>query len=163
MASGSRRQRNILRDQATMTLPRQKVIRLTRSPASLARTALTSLNVKRVRPRTARVWECYRLIAGLPSKTACKQDGCWAEVLNRAGERLEFSPPRERRNMPPAGMNDAGRKFSWATQRIHELEKELDACRNRIKVQQIAFKWSGPRRYRASLAQVSTTDASCGQ
>ena len=36
--------------------------------------------------------------------------------------------------MPPAGMNDAGRKFSWATQRIHELEKELDACRNRIKV-----------------------------
>ncbi len=41
--------------------------------------------------------------------------------------------------MPPAGMNDAGRKFSWATQRIHELEKELDACRNRIKVRQAAF------------------------
>ncbi|KAK9862945.1 hypothetical protein WJX84_004031 [Apatococcus fuscideae] len=57
----------------------------------------------------------------------------FSESEREEGERLEFSPPRERRNMPPAGMNDAGRKFSWATQRIHELEKELDACRNRIK------------------------------
>lgn len=42
----------------------------------------------------------------------------------------EISPPRERKK--PQTVD--GRKFSWATQRIHDLEKELEQAKAKIKV-----------------------------
>ena len=47
------------------------------------------------------------------------------------GDRPEMSPPRERKL--GAG-TDTNRKFSWATQRIHDLTKELEAVQARLKV-----------------------------
>ena len=47
------------------------------------------------------------------------------------GDRPEMSPPRERK--VGAG-TDTSRKFSWATQRIHDLTKELEAVQARLKV-----------------------------
>ena len=47
------------------------------------------------------------------------------------GDRPEMSPPRERK--VGAG-TDTNRKFSWATQRIHDLTKELEAAQARLKV-----------------------------
>ncbi len=45
-------------------------------------------------------------------------------------ERAEPSPPRERKPVNPS--ND--RSYSWATQRIHELNKDSEAAKTRIKV-----------------------------
>lgn len=42
----------------------------------------------------------------------------------------DISPPRERKKPQTA----EGRKFSWATQRIHDLEKELEHAKVKIKV-----------------------------
>lgn len=47
-----------------------------------------------------------------------------------AGFAPDISPPRERKKQ----QNIDGRKFSWATQKIHDLEKELEQAKARIKV-----------------------------
>lgn len=47
------------------------------------------------------------------------------------GEGVDFSPPRDRKAQGGA----EGRKFSWATQRIAELETELEKSKRRYKVE----------------------------
>lgn len=46
------------------------------------------------------------------------------------GNAPDISPPRERKKQQSLD----GRKFSWATQRIHDLEKELELAKAKIKV-----------------------------
>lgn len=50
--------------------------------------------------------------------------------VNVPGSVPDISPPRERKK--PQLMDT--RKFSWATQRIHDLEKELEHAKAKIKV-----------------------------
>ena len=52
------------------------------------------------------------------------------KLILPAGAAPDLSPPRARTKPPTA----EGRKFSWATQRIHDLEKEVEQARARIRV-----------------------------
>lgn len=64
----------------------------------------------------------------------------------------DVSPPRERKPSNP----QESRKFSWATQRIHELTKELEAAQARIKVRRVVCVWGfgvGGTRVALALAQ----------
>jgi hypothetical protein len=61
---------------------------------------------------------------------SCGAPTHWSTSCFAEGLAPEVSPPRERRK---AQIVD-GRKFSWATQRIHDLEKELEQAKSKIKV-----------------------------
>ena len=54
----------------------------------------------------------------------------WLTSCCAEGLAPEVSPPRERKKAQTVD----GRKFSWATQRIHDLEKELEQAKAKIKV-----------------------------
>ncbi|KAL6748871.1 eukaryotic translation initiation factor 3 subunit 8 N-terminus-domain-containing protein [Haematococcus lacustris] len=56
-------------------------------------------------------------------------------VASEAGEsqeKLELSPQQDRKR-PDAAGPEAGRKFTWATQRIHDLSQEVEALRAKCK------------------------------
>ncbi|KAK9786891.1 hypothetical protein WJX73_003328 [Symbiochloris irregularis] len=52
------------------------------------------------------------------------------EALREGGEFVDFSPPQKGK---AGGMTSEGRKFSWATTRIAELEQELEKSKRRYK------------------------------
>ena len=61
-------------------------------------------------------------------------------------DRPEMSPPRERKAAAPG----ESRKFSWATQRIHDLTKELEGAHARIKDHDKAVKELNAKLQRAT-------------
>ncbi len=60
----------------------------------------------------------------------CSAPTHWLTSCCSEGLAPEVSPPRERKKAQTVD----GRKFSWATQRIHDLEKELEQAKAKIKV-----------------------------
>ena len=66
----------------------------------------------------------------------------WTRVLGHAGTpSKDLSPPRQTRT--PTQMAKEGRQFSWATQRIAELEQELDRVKRRHKVGAVSLVVQG--------------------
>ena len=77
--------------------------------------------------------------SGSPLAAVPSYLNAWARVLGHAGTpSKDISPPRQTRT--PTQMAKEGRQFSWATQRIAELEQELDRVKRRHKVR--AVWWS---------------------
>lgn len=66
---------------------------------------------------------CLRMLCALYTSTIF----C---CLCLQGSVPNISPPRERKKPQTVEV----RKFSWATQRIHDLEKELEHAKAKIKV-----------------------------
>lgn len=56
---------------------------------------------------------------------------CACMCATGSWDKPQMSPPRERKWSQPGNQD---RKFSWATQRIHDLTKELEAAQARLKV-----------------------------
>ncbi|GAX80456.1 hypothetical protein CEUSTIGMA_g7895.t1 [Chlamydomonas eustigma] len=78
----------------------------------------------------------------------------FAEEAMEEGERPDLSPPRERKPVAPGD----SRKFSWATQRIHDLTKELELAQAKIKDQDKALKELTTKLQKASADSLAFRD-----